>query len=189
MQSVRLQTGSLSNEEKEVRRDIVHFLQLKAKKKNIDSQFDNEKKKFYKRMDEFFKAHGLGHKWEWTERGKSGVQAFSLTRVQPHKVVFDPAKVAKAALSKGIDASDVVEVHTSVIDYSALARYVKSLGGSAKVFKSFLSVTKEVNVKAIDRLIELGELEASDLDGAYEVKPGPVTFRVALKADESSAND
>ena len=48
--------------------------------------------------------------------------------------------------------------------------YLKECGVDPKVFKTFITVQKEVNKKSLEQMYELGEVTLEDIKGCYDVE-------------------
>lgn len=180
-----MQDGELSVEEV-----VSNFYELQQQKKLDDKAFNDEKQEFYEVMDRYFEskeAHGaskitftVGYDEEDSTRAVGG--EYTVTRCRKRSVVFDVAKLRRKLDKKKFKA--VSTTTWSCFDIDGLAKYVKSLGGEFDVFKSFFNVTTEVNESEVDRLSEIGEVTAEDIDGCYSVNEGKPWYKVSFKAAE-----
>lgn len=158
---------------------IVNFLQKQKKFKQIQTRFSEIKADFYNNMEDYFRCNGIDGKLtiecnEYDDYGKT----ISVTRVQSSKVEFNPDKLEKA-LGKKL-SQDVIQKHYEITDMNGLVTYLKDCGISPKVFKSFISVRKTVNMKELDRLEELGMITAEQIKGCYTVKSQNPYFTVNI---------
>lgn len=184
-------------DQRRIEEATVRYAELQRRKKEIDAKFSKAKSTYYSLMNkafedglicddvqsvEFIKTVDFGFDSEHTLSYKS-------TRVQPVSVKFDPLKLRDALIDCDTDPSAVVRPVVTVIDYAKLATYVKSLGGKATEFKDLLSVTYDVDQRALERLTEIGAISRDDLDGTYETKLGNVSFRVTVKEDSREEHD
>lgn len=96
------------------------------------------------------------------------------TYVQNMKPIFDGAKMERRIedLTDRETARRVVRRTYTVRDISELIDYVRSLGGDGRKLRSMLNVSCEVDKKALDNMLETGQVENSQLDGTYTVKVG-----------------
>lgn len=169
---------------------VVNFYELQQQKKLDDEIFDDKKREFTKQMDKAFSSKKLtgsnsftvvvGYDDEDGTRATGG--EYKVTKISRRKVVFD-AKKLKSSLGKE-KFNKVSETQWSCFDIDGLARYVKSLGGEFNVFKSFFNVTQVVDDKAIDKLSEIGEITAEDIEGCYSVNESKPWYKVSFKAAE-----
>ena len=180
-----MQDGKLSVEEV-----VASFYELQQQKKLDDKAFNDEKQEFYEVMDRHFgskEAHGaskltftVGYDDEDNTRAVGG--EYTVTKCQKRRVVFDIAKLKRKLGKKKFKA--VSTVTCSCFDIDGLAKYVKSLGGEFDVFKSFFNVTTEVDESEVNRLSEIGEITAEDIEGCYSVNEGKHWYKVSFKAAE-----
>lgn len=180
-----MQDGELSVEEV-----VASFYELQQQKKLDDKAFNDEKQEFYEAMDRHFgskEAHGaskltftVGYDDEDNTRAVGG--EYTVTRCQKRRIVFDIAKLKRKLGKKKFKA--VSTATWSCFDIDGLAKYVKSLGGEFDVFKSFFNVTTEVDESEVNRLSEIGEITAEDIEGCYSVNEGKPWYKVSFKATE-----
>lgn len=168
---------------------VSSYYAMNKQKKEFDKQLNEVKSEFTKLMDEEFKrVKGGSNKIVLTVASDNEDSTrpvggdYIVTRVQNTSVVFDPDKLAKC-LSKDV-LLDVVSTKMTVIDVIGLVNYVRSLGGDAKTFKSFINITHEVDNSKIDELSEVGEITAEDIAGCYKIVKGKPWYRVTFKAAE-----
>lgn len=180
-----MQDGELSVEEV-----VASFYELQQQKKLDDKAFNDEKQEFYEVMDRHFgskEAHGaskltftVGYDDEDNTRAVGG--EYTVTRCQKRRIVFDIAKLRRKLGKKKFKA--VSTATWNCFDIDGLAKYVKSLGGEFDVFKSFFNVTTEVDESEVNRLSEIGEITAEDIEGCYSVNEGKPWYKVSFKAAE-----
>lgn len=180
-----MQDGELSVEEV-----VASFYELQQQKKLDDKAFNDEKQEFYEVMDRHFgskEAHGaskltftVGYDDEDNTRAVGG--EYTVTRCQKRRVVFDIAKLKRKLGKKKFKT--VSTATWNCFDIDGLAKYVKSLGGEFDVFKSFFNVTTEVDESEVNRLSEIGEITAEDIEGCYSVNEGKPWYKVSFKAAE-----
>ena len=163
----------------ECKQAIITFFQKQKKFKQIQSRFGEIKTDFYNDMEDYFKCNGFENKLTIEcEDYNEGCQTFTVTRIQNSKVEFNPDKLEKV-LGKEL-AQDVIQKHYEITDMSGLVSYLQGYGIEPKVFKSFISVRKTVNVKELDRLEELGMITAEQLKGCYTIKSQNPYFTVNI---------
>lgn len=154
-----------------LRYETARAAEQMAKKRLADAKAD-----FYSEMDELYDTGSFdGKNYGVSDDGVD----YSVTRVIRRKVEYDIGKMKEKLPFDVI--SEVVEKQVFVIDYKALAAYVKSLGGSATKLKSMLHVDESVNEKRLDELSELGEFDDSLMDGCFSVSESEPTYQLRVK--------
>lgn len=143
------------------------FACKKEKFNKISKLFEKEKKAFYATMDSYFSSLPDTESTVIFEPTLSDITV-EVTKVQKTNVIFDANKVEKA-LGKKL-SRDVIIKRCEVIDIESLVDYLKSCDVDPQIFKSFISITKIVDVNELDRLEEVGKITTEQLDGCYEVK-------------------
>lgn len=162
----------------ECKEAILTFHQKQKRFKQIQNRFGEIKADFYENMEDYFKCNGIDGKLTIDCSGYDECETFTITRVQSSKVEFNPDKLEKA-LGKEL-SQNVIQKHYEIADMAGLVTYLKECGISPKVFKSFISVRKTVNVKELDRLEELGMITAEQIKGCYTIKSQNPYFTVNI---------
>ena len=152
----------------ECKQAVLNFFQKQKKFKQIQTKFSEIKTDFYEDMEDYFKCNDVNKLTIYNDNYNGDRQTFTVTRVQSSKVEFNPDKLEKV-LGKELSQS-VIQKHYEIADMIGLVSYLKDCGINPKVFKSFISVRKTVNVKELDRLEELGMITAEQLKGCYTIK-------------------
>lgn len=83
------------------------------------------------------------------------------------KIIWD-SNALKKKLNKETYNKIVSKTYT-INDMEGLIEYLKSCGVNPKAFKSFLTITENVNQKMIDDLGAQGDIDIKELQGCYEV--------------------
>lgn len=157
---------------------VRNFLTGQAALKTVKANFEDAKEQFYKDMNEYFEAQELGGNnsivFDYPSLGNS---ALKVTRVQKVNVDFDIEKLEKT-LPKDVVKRVVVKRY-EVANMEGLISYLKKCNVDPHVFKSFLNVTKHVEVSALDKLEELGEVSVEQLKGCYSVRKSNPYYTVS----------
>ena len=124
-------------------------------------------------MEDYFSCNSVNGKLV-IDNGYCG--NIAVTRIQNSKVEFNPDKLEKA-LGKQL-ASNVVHKRYEITDMNGLTAYLRSCNVDPKIFKSFLSVSKIVDTKELDRLEELGKITTKQVEGCYTIKKQNAYFTV-----------
>ena len=158
---------------------IVHdFLIEQTVLKNMKTNFEDVKEQFYKDMDEYFDSQKLdGENSVVFEYPMLGGSALKVTRVQRASVEFKVAKLEKV-LPKDI-AKKVITKRYEVANMEGLISYLKKCNVDPQIFKSFLSITNNVDEKEMDKLEELGEICIRQIKGCYTVKKSNPYYTVS----------
>lgn len=128
-------------------------------------EFDVYKKSFYSKVRGFMERTGKTS----FSFGSDGMKLV-VSDVRPKKVVFDAEALQKKL---PLDVREAVIKKTCVInDWDGFAQYMKAVGASPSMVKSFIDVKKEVLVGELDNLVSEGKVSMEQLDGTYEVVVG-----------------
>lgn len=173
--------------EQEAQEQIRKFFEMKLRKKQIDQKFDKAKKSFYSAVDSVVEDFGEGQSYVFHDTSRLLSRSWKLTKSVPVKVIFDPVKLLKK-LGKKL-ASRVVVTTATIDDYSGLVKYLKSCGVDSKVFKSFVTLHKEVDKDAIEQLEAIGEIDKEDLAGTFEATVGKPSFRISMNVEEEEEEE
>lgn len=160
----------------ECKQSIMNFFQKKKRFEQIQTRFGEIKADFYNDMEDYFKHNSIDGKLIIDSGEFDGVESFVVTRIQSSKVEFNPDKLEKV-LGKEL-SRDVIQKRYEIVDMAGLVSYLQGYGISPKVFKSFISIRKSVNMKELDRLESLGKITAEQIKGCYNVKSQNPYFTV-----------
>ena len=95
------------------------------------------------------------------------IQGYINKNVVSKKIIWD-TNALKKKLNKEAYNKVVTKTYT-INDMEGLIEYLKSCGVNPKAFKSFLTITENVNQKMIDDLGAQGDIDIKKLQGCYEV--------------------
>lgn len=159
----------------------VKLLHEKTKRfKEVEARFKQIKVECTQIIDAYFKENDLG-KSIIVSCDDSPFRGIRVSKVERTSVNFDPNKIERA-LTKDV-ASKVIVKRYEVADINGLVAYLKTCGVDPKLFKSFLHITKYVNVEELERLNELGEIDESALDGCFSVTRFDPYYKLKEKGD------
>ena len=162
----------------ECKQAVINFFQKKKRFEQIQTRFGEIKADFYNDMEDYFKYNNVDGKLTIESNEFDDTKSFVVTRIQSSKVEFNPDKLEKV-LGKEL-SRDVIQKHYEIVDITGLISYLQGYGISPKVFKSFISIRKSVNVKELDKLESLGKITAEQIKGCYTVKSQNPYFTVNI---------
>ena len=156
------------------------FFEEQKKFKQAQSEFDETKRRFYSEMEKFFETEQINKSCSFlSDEGVLSKGELEVNRIQKSSVVFDSEKLEKV-LSKEI-CKNVIQKKYEVVDMQGLITYLRECNVDPKTFKSFLSISKTVNIKELERLEEIGKITLEQLKGCYTVKNQNPYFTVSFK--------
>ena len=132
-------------------------------------------------------AQGLRFKAYSGKEFADNPQVLECRMVTPCSVEFLPDKMAEKLGKER--ASQYVNTNISISDWQGFMEYMKEIGADAKTVKSFLSVTKEVDKKALDNAEKLGQVSMEELKGCYKVTKKSSYLRITKKEQEDEENE
>ena len=145
------------------------FLVDQAVFKNMEENFKNVKVKFYEDMNEYFESGVLEDDgsaiFNYPDIGNG---ALKVTKIQRTSVEFKVDELEKI-LPKEVAKKTIIKRY-EVKDIQGLISYLKKCNVDPNIFKGFLSVTKTVDTKELDKMEELGQISVEQLKGCYTVK-------------------
>ena len=162
----------------ECKQAIITFFQKQKKFKQVQTRFGEIKTNFYNDMEDYFECNNVNGKLTIEDDTLNGTEKIVVTRIQSSKIEFNPDKLEKV-LDKEF-SQNIIQKHYEVTDMDGLVTYLKDCGISPKVFKSFISVRKTVNIKELDRLEQLGMITLEQIKGCYSVKNQNPYFTVNI---------
>lgn len=157
---------------------IQKFFEKQIKFKNVQAQYNELKAQFNSDMEDFFKLEGIDKSMEFSCNEPIG-DILVVNRIQKSNVEFNPDKLEKK-LGKGISKQIIVKKY-EVIDMEALIAYLKECNVDPNIFRSFLNITKTIDMKELDRLGDLGKITEEQLKGCYIVKKQKPYFTITMK--------
>lgn len=163
----------------EFEQSVLRFFESQQKFKRVQTHFNELKAKFNSEMKDFFECKGIS---------RISVKNFVdgtlvVNRVQKTSVEFDAQKLEKV-LDKNI-VNQVVVKRYEIIDMSGLIAYLKECNVDPKIFKTFLNISKTVDIQELDRLEELGKITAKQVEGCYTIKHQNPYFTVGVKKGQN----
>lgn len=157
---------------------VRNFLIEQTVFKNMKANFEDVKGQFYKDMDKYFESQKLdGNDSVVFEYPMLGESALKVTRIQKANVDFKVDKLEKI-LPKDVVRKAIVKKY-EIVDMQGLTSYLKKCNVDPKVFKSFLNVTKHVDIKELDKLEELGKISIKQIEGCYSIKKASPYYTVS----------
>ena len=166
--------------EDQVKDEILDLIRLEEKFKEVKKKYEDKKKKLTTSIKNFMYIHNTTSMSFSSLGGDS--KSYSVKKVQRVTVNFDPEKVEQQ-IDEDLHTQFVTKRY-AITDIDGLIKYLKSCGVSAKRFKSFITVEKGIDRKALDNLIEIGEITMDELEGCYEVKESESYLRFNIKENE-----
>lgn len=153
------------------------FYKMQLKFKSEQDAFNEQKAMFSRDMEALFKDGKFGKSvvfdCDCIDSGK-----LVINRIQRVDIQFDADALEKAL---GSEAKGVIVKRYEIIDIDGLIAYLKTCNVSPKIFKRFVSVTKYVNEKELDKLESLGKISAEQVEGCYTLKEHKPYFTVDVR--------
>lgn len=149
---------------------VKMYFDTKVKFDSLTKRFEAIKKDFYDRMNKEFKGQESKHIYEFF------AESYEVSKVANRKVSFDINKI-----ERGLDKETLKQVIIKtyqITDYAKFAEYLKSIGADPSEIKKYIAVTKDVDTSAIDRLSELGKIDAEAIEKAATVTQGKPYYKV-----------
>lgn len=158
--------------------DIIELYKLEEQYKQIKKNYEDKKKslsvmirnymysKDYSQLDFKSKEYGNVH----------------VTNVIRKSIIWDVEKLKKKLDNDLV--KQIVEKKYIVTDMKGLVQYLKSCGVNPKKFKSYIYVEEKVNQQKMNELSEIGEIDAEDIKGCYELKEAEGYLRINVKEHE-----
>lgn len=164
----------------EVRKIVIDFVERQKKFKLFKGQFEQVKKTFNAVMSEYFEQcsipQGTGIVFENEFSVSPQESKLKVSKVQRAKVIFDVSKLKKV-LSKNL-LKKVVNKKYEITDIRGLTEYLKELDADPQIFKQFIAIEETINEERLDYLVEIGELEKSQIGGCFRVEVSEPYFTV-----------
>jgi hypothetical protein len=154
---------------------VYDFLQIKKKYDKMSKKFEQIKSDFYNQMNVLFSDNEDKKVFE-NETLLGSNKKIEVQKQQRVSIIWNIEKLEKK-LGKKKSSSVIVKSYT-INNWKGFSSYLSECGCDPNIIKSFISVEKTVNQKALDNLSDLGEIDKNDIKGCYEVKKGLPFYKV-----------
>lgn len=162
------------------------FWILQQKHKQEQEKFKKQKEMFYDTMQGFFEKKKASKSFTFSFKDSVNSGKLVVNRIQKQDVLFDADKLEKV-LSKAA-RKKVIKKKYEIVNMSALVDYLKQCGVDPVIFKSFLCITKSVDLKELDKMEELGEITIEEVKDCYSVNFQKPYFTVSMKGQNEDSN-
>lgn len=164
----------------DIEKIVRMFAKMQRKFKDEQDAFAVCKEEFNKEMELAFESGLIDKSFECniSDTYDSDIVSVKVSRVQKVDVEFDADAVERAL---GDRAKIVISKKYEICDFASLVEYLKKCGANPKIFKKFIKVEKSVDTKELDRLEEIGFVDAEELDGCYTVKKSKPYFTLRVE--------
>lgn len=172
--------------EEKMKTAVYKFAEKKVEVDSIEKEFAETKKKFYEEMEYYYEQGLFDSKGiTLTNDSINGLEITKAIRVATSKINFDVDSIEEMLGSKL--SKSIVEKSYSVSDFKGLIKYLKECGVDPKEFKKYLTTTKIVNEKVLNKLFETGVVSLKDLEGCYTIEEKPPYYRVSTTIKKAKA--
>lgn len=172
--------SKLSKEE--LRQSVQSFFEKQKKFKKVQEDFNRIKAQFNSDMEDYFQCNSIDKSLSISTEEMID-ECIVVTRVQKSSVDFNADKL-EVALGKKL-AEQVIDKKYEVTDMHGLIAYLKECGADPQIFKSFISVSKKVDTKELDRLEDIGKISVEQVKGCYTIKSQNPYFTVKSGKDKN----
>lgn len=168
--------------DKEIENKIKEYYEKKKKFQVLEKKLKELKADFDNTMLRYFQDNDISDEVAIKNDETTSIEYISVKKCQKVKLIFDADKLEKN-LKKSI-SKDIIIKDYKINDIDGFIAYAKECGMNPKVLKSFLSVTKSVDVNEIDSLEQLGKISIDDLKGCYTINKSAPYFTVSVKRNK-----
>lgn len=165
-----------SNREDAWRRHVLSYYDALQSFERSKKHFEETKREFYAECEKRYSANQLDSSTLYNRDSDHDV---ALTRIQKVSITFD-VPALEQVLSKDQREAVIQKTYT-VTDFNGFVRYLKSIGADPKVVRTFLTVSKAVDEKALDQLEAIGKIDVKTLENCYTVTKKDPYFKLRLK--------
>lgn len=177
---MKVQTKSIKDFVREL---ALYYYQQKRTFEHVQRAHEDAKYEFKQQMDRYYDAAmDDDGKVEIDVSGKvnfTGLKSLVMTRVQPVKVLWD-TEALRGVLDKS-QRKKILRKKYEVTNWARLMQLLKDAGVDWQDFLKCVSITEEVDEKALEKLVDLGEVEESEVKACSEVKLGTPSYRFTEK--------
>lgn len=177
---MKVQTKSIKEFVKEL---ALYYYRQKQTRDHVERSFEDARYEFKQQMDRYFDMAADDDGKLEIDVGKNanfaGLKSLVMTRVQPAKVIWD-VEGLRGVLSKEQRKQVLRKKHT-VTNWGKLFKLLKDAGVDWHEFLKCISITEEVDEKALEKLVDLGEVNEDEVKACSEVKLGTPSYRFTEK--------
>lgn len=177
---MKVQTRSIKEFVQEL---ALYYYRQKQTRDHVQRSFEDAQYEFKQQMDRYFDSAA-------NDEGKveidvsqnvnfAGLKSLVMTRVQPAKVVWD-VEGLHGVLDKK-QQKQVLRKKYAVTNWVRLFKLLKDAGVDWHEFLKCISITEEVDENALDKLVDLGEVDEEEVKACSEVKLGTPSYRFTEK--------
>lgn len=161
---------------------ILRFWDVKHTYDTMCRDFEEEKFEFYTNMDIYFDklCDSDGKITIKTSNFANGVKTVSVSKVVTAKVKFDIEKLKKHISDKNIQKK-VIKRKYNVVNWYGLFEFLKSSGVNFKEFMKYVDYKEEVDESALDKCVEVGEVDVSVVRLCSKVETKSRHYRLTEK--------
>lgn len=164
-----------------------NYYHKKQKFEKVKKQYEEAKAQFEIEMSEVTDALGKKSVKFDSDGLVSEGECLTVRKVEGTSIEWYPEKLEKR-IPKSV-AKKVIKKKYWISNMKGLTEYLKSCGVDPKEFKKFLTIEREVDVKAVDQLGNVGELTAKQISGCYIVKCHKPYFTMSVKKESDDGEE
>lgn len=145
---------------KQLNRNSFKLYELNLAHKMYEDNYKAEKDDLTKKI---LKSLGKKTEVKCLDVAEDGEETrLKVLRIEPERITFNAKEFAKY-FEKEL-CNEIIEKEYEIGDMKDLVKYLKSCHVNPKKFKKYLNVKESVNVKKIDQMIELGDLDEAQIN-------------------------
>ena len=171
-----------SQDELGLKRIVQEYLEKRLRFKKVQQRFNTLKDQFNCDMNDYFESKGI-EKSFILRADNLNERDLIISRVQKSSVEFDPDKLEKV-LGKRLSEQVIIKRY-EVTDMASLVAYLKERDVDPKIFKSFITTLKSVDVQELDRLEDFGKITVEQVKDCYTIKRQKPYFTVCVKRERA----
>ena len=157
---------------------IRRFAKRQSEFKDFEKQFKAEKVEFEEEMLAYFDRLGGNRKTLECE-SFNGSEKIRVVKTERTSIEWDEDKL-RQRIPKELHKY-IFKKRYEITDWHGLVKYLKSLGASPDVVKTYVSTETEFDPNAIDELDNRGLLTLNNIKGCYRVNCQKPYFTVTVK--------
>ena len=149
---------------------IQFYWETKKTFEGVQRSFDDEKIDFKREMDKYFDmVSDDDNKFAIDLRTEvRGIKKVICQKISQVEIKFDVKKLKDVLTKKQQKA--VIKKHYQVINWPGLLNLLKESGVEWKEFLKYVEISESVDEKALDKLFELGEIDAEEIQKCSDTR-------------------
>lgn len=153
------------------------------RKKEIEKEYEEIRQEEQSKILKYMLENNLDS-FEITKKNKTllgNTIIVKFTKIVNKKVIWNlnklKQKIDKRTFEKIVSKTYIIK------DYKGLIKYLKTCNVNPEIFKTFIEVSEQLNVKEVDKMYETGKLKIEQVHSCFNVSEGKPYIKITEKQE------